>query len=385
MIVLERVVHKEVRRIVMRFTFNQHINQQIRGIPGRMWSQRLQAWHVPDNEVSIQKIQSLGIPFKWMNNPTQAVAPSIVRASNRWQISRDTIAPHNLPLLERAREHMILQGKSKSTIRTYYNELSLFLRDMGQADVAQLSIEDVKKYLVSCSEVKKLSENTIHSRMNAMKFLFEQVLKKQQIIYSIPRPKKPLQLPKLLNEDELGRLFKAVTNKKHQAILFTTYSSGLRVSEVVQLQLSDIDSERMQIHVRCAKGKKDRYVQLSPILLEILRAYILSCKERPKKWLFESSYTGGPYPTRTVQMIFSNAKKAAGIAKEVGIHSLRHSFATHLLEKGTDIRYIKDILGHFNIKTTERYLHVSKKSLVNIVSPLDDLFNKGIIQASKSK
>ena len=290
MIVLERVVHKEVRRIVMRFTFNQYINQQIRGIPGRMWSQRLQAWHVPDNEVSIQKIQSLGIPFKWMNNPTQAVAPSIVRASNRWQISRDTIAPHNLPLLERAREHMILQGKSKSTIRTYYNELSLFLSDMGQADVAQLSIEDVKRYLVSCSEVKKLSENTIHSRMNAMKFLFEQVLKKQQIIYSIPRPKKPLQLPKLLNEDELGRLFKAVTNKKHQAILFTTYSSGLRVSEVVQLQLSDIDSERMQIHVRCAKGKKDRYVQLSPILLEILRAYILSCKERPKKWLFESSY-----------------------------------------------------------------------------------------------
>ena len=157
-------------------------------------------------------------------------------------------------------------------------------------------------------------------------------------------------------------------------MLFTAYSAGLRVSEIVNLKISDIDSRRMQIFVSRAKGKKDRYVNLSPILLDILRNYLLEYQPRPKVFLFESEQTLSAYPTRTVQQIFSNAKRNAGITKDVGIHSLRHSFATHLLEKGTDIKYIKELLGHFNIKTTERYLHVAKEQLVNIVSPFDDLW-----------
>lgn len=131
---------------------------------------------------------------------------------------------------------------------------------------------------------------------------------------------------------------------------------------------------RMQMLIRRAKGKKDRYVNLSPVLLDILREYIRTYRPQPKEFSFESEQTFTTYPVRTVQQIFSNAKNRAGIRKEIGIHSLRHSFATHLLDKGTDIRYIKDILGHFNIKTTERYLHVSKAKLVNIASPFDDLW-----------
>jgi len=157
-------------------------------------------------------------------------------------------------------------------------------------------------------------------------------------------------------------------------MLFTAYSAGLRLSEIVNLKISDIDSKRMQIFVCHAKGKKDRYVNLSPVLLDILRKYIQLYKPRPKIYLFESEQTGNRYPARTVQQIFSNAKQKAEIRKEVGIHSLRHSFATHLLDKGTDIKYIKDLLGHFSIKTTERYLHISKKRLVNIISPFDDLW-----------
>ena len=160
-------------------------------------------------------------------------------------------------------------------------------------------------------------------------------------------------------------------------MLFTAYSAGLRVSEVVNVKLCDIDSGRMQLFISRAKGKKDRCVNLSPVLLDILRSYIKQASPRPAVYLFESERTGQAYPTRTVQQIFTNAKQKASIRKEVGIHSLRHSFATHLLDKGTDIRYIKDLLGHFNIKTTERYLHVSKRQLVNIVSPLDDLWKKG--------
>ncbi len=131
----------------------------------------------------------------------------------------------------------------------------------------------------------------------------------------------------------------------------------------------------MQVFIARAKGKKDRYVNLSPVLLDILRKYIKEYEPRPKKYLFESEQTGTAYPARTVQQIFGNAKRKAGLHKEVGIHSLRHSFATYLLDKGTD----KDLLGHFDIKTTERYLHVSKQQLVNVISPLDDLVKKGSI------
>jgi site-specific recombinase XerD len=216
----------------------------------------------------------------------------------------------------------------------------------------------------------------LHSKINALKFFYEQVLGREKFFWGIPRPKKPLLLPKLLNEIEISKLFNALANKKHKAMLFTAYSAGLRVSEVVNLKITDIDSQRMQIFIERAKGKKDRYVNLSPLLLDILRKYLLTYQPRPVTYLFESEQTNGAYPTRTVQQIFYNAKNKAGIKKEVGIHSLRHSFATHLLDKGTDIKYIKELLGHFNIKTTERYLHVSKKQLINIVSPFDDLWQK---------
>lgn len=212
-----------------------------------------------------------------------------------------------------------------------------------------------------------------------MKFYYEQVLHKEKFFWDIPRPKKPMILPKLLNEDELRKLFSALHNKKHKAMLFTAYSAGLRVSEIVNLKIEHIDSKRMQIFVERAKGKKDRYVNLSPLVLDILRKYLQEYTPIPKTWLFESEQTQTAYPTRTVQQIFANAKQKAGIRKEVGIHSLRHSFATHLLDKGTDIKYIKDLLGHFNLKTTERYLHVSKKQLVNIASPFDDLYKEGEI------
>jgi integrase/recombinase XerD len=237
----------------------------------------------------------------------------------------------------------------------------------------------LQRYILYCLQFG-LHEHTVHSRINALKFYYEQVLHKQKMFFEIPRPKKPLQLPKLLNEEELRKLFNALTNKKHKAMLFTAYSAGLRVSEIVNLKISHIDSKRMQIFIERSKGKKDRYVNLSPILLDILRQYMREYKPVPKVYLFESEQTFTAYPARTIQQIFTNAKNKAGIRKEVGIHSLRHSFATHLLEKGTDIRYIKELLGHFNIKTTERYLHVSRQKLVNIVSPLDDLIRNEQIE-----
>jgi site-specific recombinase XerD len=250
------------------------------------------------------------------------------------------------------------------------------LQILKKKEVNELTAADLKRYMVFAMEKQGINENTAHSRLNALKFYFEQVLGREKFFWDIPRPKKPQILPKLLNESELAKLFNALTNRKHKAMLFLAYSSGLRVSEIVNLKIADIDSKRMQIFIERAKGKKDRYVNLSPVLLDILRNYIKEYSPRPRIYLFESEQTFTAYPSRTVQQIFYNAKQKAGIRKEIGIHSLRHSFATHLLEKGTDIKYIKDLLGHFNIKTTERYLHVSKQKLVNIVSPFDDLWEK---------
>jgi site-specific recombinase XerD len=290
-----------------------------------------------------------------------------------------SIAAVNQHVLTAFRQELVLKAYSSSTITTYLNEMSQFLKQLKNHAADEFTPQRIKDYLQYCFEQLHLSENTLHSRINSLKFYYEQVLKKEKFFWEIPRPKKQFQLPKLLNETEISRLFNALTNKKHKAMLFTAYSAGLRVSEVVNLKIADIDSKRMQLLVQRAKGKKDRYVNLSPVLLDILRKYLLEYKPRPKVYLFESEQSLTAYPTRTVQQIFSHAKNKAGILKEVGIHSLRHSFATHLLDKGTDIRYIKDLLGHFNIKTTERYLHVSKKQLVNIISPFDDLWKTNSI------
>lgn len=285
----------------------------------------------------------------------------------------------NVDALNQFKRELLLKSYSPSTIRTYKNEFAQFLVAIKKHPAEEFTPDRLKDYLLYCAVKLQLSENTLHSRMNALKFYYEKVLGREKFFLAIPRPKKPRILPKLLGEDELRRLFNALENKKHKAMLFTAYSAGLRVSEIVNLKISDIDSDRMQIFVARAKGKKDRYVNLSPILLDILRNYIKEYRPQPKVFLFESEQTLQPYPTRTVQQIFTNAKNKAGIKKEVGIHSLRHSFATHLLEKGTDIKYIKDLLGHFNIKTTEIYLHVSRENLVNISSPFDDLWKKGKI------
>ncbi len=149
---------------------------------------------------------------------------------------------------------------------------------------------------------------------------------------------------------------------------------------MVNLKVKDIDSDRMQLFIERAKSKKDRFVNLSPVLLDVLRNYIKICKPRPLTYLFEGPEAGSRYSSRSAQKIFQVARQKAGIKKEVTFHSLRHSFATHILEKGIDIRYIKDILGHFNIKTTERYLHVKRDQLINIVSPLDDIWKKGDLE-----
>jgi integrase/recombinase XerD len=295
--------------------------------------------------------------------------------------ARNPTAPtskENQEALQKFKQQLILKSYSPSTIRTYTNEFVQFLHTIKDKQATGFTITRIKDYLQYCHATLKLSEATLHSRMNALKFYYEQVLHQEKFFWEIPRPKKPDQLPKVLGENEIGRMFNSVRNLKHKAILFTAYSAGLRVSEVINLKIKDVDSERMQLFIEKSKGKKDRYVGLSILLLDVLRAYLKSAAPRPVTFVFENPQRPGEcYSIRSAQQIFHDAKEKARINKNVGIHSLRHSFATHLLEKGIDIRYIKDLLGHFSIKTTERYLHVKKETLVNIPNVLDEL-NKSI-------
>ena len=283
------------------------------------------------------------------------------------------INAHILPAME---QRLKLKAYSPSTIKTYLGEMTQLLVILNTIPADDLTPEHLKRYLVHCYEKLKLTENTLHSRINAMKFYYEQVLKREKFFWEIPRPKKQFILPKVLGESELKKLFTSLQNKKHKAILFTAYSAGLRVSEVVNLELKHIDRSRMQLLIKNAKGKKDRYVMLSPLLLDIITNYYKSSKPQPKKFVFEGPEPGTCYSSSSMQKIFQIARKNAGIKKEVSFHSLRHSFATHLLEKGIDITYIRDLLGHFDIKTTARYLHVKREQLVNIESPLDGLMSK---------
>lgn len=378
------LVHRGKECIGLYFESNAKVQVALQRDAGAKWSMTQRCWYVPMGRDSYERVKKAlaglvsveeGALRKYVaERRAGRVKPSgkLVQGVH----SAQRIGAVNAGVLPALRQQLVLRAYSPSTIRTYINEVSAFLGTIGETDAGLFTVQRLRDYLQYCFETLQLSENTLHSRINALKFYYEQVLGRDKFFWEIPRPKKPMQLPKVLNEDELARLFNALPNRKHKAILFTAYSAGLRVSEVVNLKISDIDSGRMQIHVRGAKGKKDRMVNLSVLLLDILREYIKTYRPAPKEYLFESEQTGMAYPVRTVQEIFGKARRMAGISKEVGIHSLRHSFATHLLEKGTDIRYIKDILGHFNIKTTERYLHVSRKSLVNIISPLDDLWKR---------
>lgn len=394
-ILVRKITHRDKQWIAVDAAQPADISKIIKRLQNRQYSKTHRCWLFPFTKEAYDALASALQPYANVDRsglkmdgvvekqqqlpPDKKLTANLVKTNVRENGTAGicSINAHVLPSMQQA---LTLKGYSPSTHRTYLGEMRCFLLAIKNNAADDFTTDRIKNYLQYELEVRKLSENTLHSRINSLKFYYEQILGREKFFWSIPRPKKPQLLPKLLNEEEITRLFNALSNKKHKAMLFTIYSAGLRVSELCKLKLQHIDSGRMQILVEKAKGKKDRYVNLSTVLLDILRSYLQACVPKPKKYLFESEQTNDAFPTRTVQQIFTNAKTIAGIQKSVGVHSLRHSFATHLLEKGTDIRYIKDLLGHFDIKTTERYLHVAKKELTSVKSPLDDLFKKGKIE-----
>jgi integrase/recombinase XerD len=263
-----------------------------------------------------------------------------------------------------------LKGYSMATIRNYGYAFQQFRQYYRSRDLGTVTKKEIEDYVLHLREKKLQGETLIHTAINAIKFYYEQVLARKKEQYEIQRPKKPQQLPTVFSANEVKKIIDAITNLKHRSMLMIGYAAGLRVSEIVALELKDIDSERMVIHIRRAKGKKDREVMLSETLLEVLREYYMIYQ--PKKFLFEGQ-TGDAYGKRSINQIMEDAKLRAGVTKKGNIHAFRHSFATHLLEGGTSLNIIQQLLGHNDIKTTLRYTHVSKQLLSQVKSPLDSI------------
>jgi integrase/recombinase XerD len=272
------------------------------------------------------------------------------------------------PLRRRMIDDMNLKNLSPRTIEAYISRVGSFARHFGRSP-EQLTRDDVRAYLLHLVQEKKVSWSVYNQTLAALRYLYEVTLGRNDVLERIPCPKQPKRLPVVLSLDEVARIFSALVSIKHRAILMTAYAAGLRLSEVTGLRVDDIDSKRMVIRVRQAKGRRDRYVMLSPRLLTLLREYWKVA--RPKEWLFPGDIPGRPITGKAVHKICVNAARSADIGKHVTVHTLRHSFATHLLEAGTDIRTIQVLLGHRKLETTAIYTHVSPAAVESTRSPLD--------------
>ncbi len=266
-------------------------------------------------------------------------------------------------------KEMKLRNYSHKTAKAYKSCLRSFIKYFSPRHPRELSSNEIRNYLLYLIEKEKLAPSTVNQVFNALRFLYVELYKSPFIIDGLPRPQREQKLPNVLSQEEVLKIFSCVENLKHKTLLMLIYSAGLRVGESVKLKVADIDGQRKMIHLRGAKGKKDRYTLLSDAALEALRTYYK--KYKPKEYLFEGQGNRMNFSERSIQHVFERAVKKAGIRKPISLHGLRHSFATHLLESGVDLRYIQELLGHSSSKTTEIYTHVSKKSLGKIVNPLD--------------
>ena len=263
-----------------------------------------------------------------------------------------------------------IRGLAENTRRSYLDTMRCFVRHFMQPP-DQLTAEDVKQYQLFLTKERRVAWSTFNVHVCAIRFFYRHVLPVPWDVEHIPYQRTGRRLPVVLSGEEVVALLDATTNLKHRAILMTLYSAGLRTSEAVHLRSTDIDSQRMMIRVAEGKGRKDRYVMLSDKLLETLRRYWR--EQRPGTWLFPGQDAGGPLTCGTVDRFFACVKTKAGIGKRVSPHSLRHSFATHLLERGVNIRVIQKLLGHRSLRSTEIYTHVAATYVRDTKSPLDDL------------
>lgn len=288
-------------------------------------------------------------------------------------IPNKALKNHSLDILASLEQKLILKAYSPHTVKSYRSGLIPFLIYFENRETKQLTKEEIEGFLYHLKSKNQLTDKQQNVMISAIKFYYEAVLGKPREYYEIQRPKKHISLPNVLSSQEILAILSSPKNIKHKAILYTIYSAGLRLNELIQLRIEDIHSDDAYIFVKSAKGKKDRKTVLSKALLTVLREYYKAYK--PAYWLFEGQ-SGGQYSASSVQKVFRKAVKASNINPWATIHTLRHSFATHLLLQGSNLRHIQALLGHSSSKTTEIYTHVMNINNKTITSPLDIILKK---------
>lgn len=342
----------------IRFEYDYSLIKIIRSIPCARWHNLKRAWYIPYRNFNLDGfIRRLG------NQAIIKISETEVSLEKKTRNTSSSKIPYDyLRLLQQKRY-------SQSTVKTYTAYFRQFQDYFGSHNLEGISEHQINSYILEMINRHGISPSQQNQRINAIKFYFEKVLGRPRGYYKIERPKKEKRLPTVLTKGEINLLLNSIDNLKHKCILSTIYSAGLRRSELINLKVSDIDSQRNLIKIRGAKGKKDRYSLLSGKLVGLLREYMRIYS--PIEWLFEGQY-GGQYSATSIAKIMKKAVKKIGIQKQITPHTLRHSFATHLLEQGTNLRYIQELFGHEDPKTTQIYTHVATKEISNIRNPLDD-------------
>jgi integrase/recombinase XerD len=337
------ITHRGERRIAVYFAKDDDFINQMKSISGSRWSQSLRVWHIPDTD---ENRKTYGLVKSYPNEEGIRGLENFVR----WMRSK---------------------RYSENTIKTYFDAAKSFLTFFNEKPLREIVNADVVTYNNEYILKNKLSATYQNQVVSAIKLFFMTVGDRKIEVDLIHRPKRSKVLPNVLSKEEVKVILEAHSNLKHRVMLSMIYSCGLRCGELLALLPVHIDSKRHIILLKNSKGKKDRIVPLSPRILELLRDYYKTYK--PLVYLFEGQKKGNPYDARSLQLVLKQALIKAGIEKPVTLHWLRHSYATHLMESGTDLRFIQELLGHNSSKTTEIYTHVSTKSLQQIKSPFDDL------------
>lgn len=360
---LDIIRSKQDAFIRVQFTYHAKLIAQVKQIEGARWNPSYRGWLFEVGEDKLRQIT------EHLSNYTLVHSEEAVKA-----LHERSAAANAAQLYAKEKQRFIAWMRSKrysdNTLRVYSDALDSFLRFSSGKALSELQQEDLIAYNNQYILARGLSSAYQNQVVNALK-LFLRVNELAQLpADSLPRPRGEKKLPNVLSKQEVKRILEALPNLKHRIMLSLIYACGLRRSELLHLQLTDIQSDRGLLLIRQAKGKKDRVVPLSAKLLESLRQYYV--QYRPKGWLFEGQ-DGGQYSEKSIQLVFKQALAKAGIDKPATLHWLRHSYATHLLENGTDLRYIQELLGHNSSRTTEIYTHVSQHNLQQIRSPFDDL------------
>lgn len=347
---------------------------KIKRIKGCYWNVKYKRWSLPFTQKTIQDIKRIfdkealidvEIPNNLPIDENSTYYPPKKKGKEKVK------EPKYIEALVELEEKLNLKRYSYKTIKAYKHCFKHFLLFYNDTNPEFISLDQIRNYILYRIKEHNISESTQNTIINAIKFYYERILKTPRFVVNIERPKKPRKLPVVLSLKQVISIINNTQNLKHRCILLTIYTSGIRVGELINLKVSDIIRDRKCIHIRGAKGKKDRFSILSDSLLHTLDEYL--DQYQPNIWLFEGYYRN-QYSVRSVQNILKRSAQKAGIRSRCTVHTLRHSFATHLLEQGVNLRIIQELLGHYSCKTTEIYTHVAKTSISHLKSPIDQLY-----------